>query len=58
MKPMNWIIFGICLVTFWITMIFSILEFGWSAGALMLMGECAVTIMSMALLCDGKDDRE
>lgn len=56
MKPMNWIICGICLVTFWITMIFAILEFGWSAGALMLMGECAATIMAM-MLSDGSDDQ-
>ena len=57
MKTMNWIICGICLVTFWVTMIFSILEFGWLEAALMLCGECAVTILSAAMLYDGKEDR-
>lgn len=62
MEPINnWIIGAICIAAFCVTTIVGIvgvIEFGWLAVPLMLIGECAVTMLIAAAMHDGKDDHD
>lgn len=49
------IIAGLCLITFWATMIAMIFYFGWIAAAILLVGECAATC-TVAVLEEEADD--
>lgn len=54
-KYARMIIAGLCLITFWATMIAMIFYFGWIAAAILLVGECAATCTVAVLEEEARD---